>query len=69
MKITVYYWRGTLQLTGIATTYRGARRIASRNQNKFGPTYYDEQGNQLYDVGFGLAYPEVDEEGRIFCAV
>lgn len=68
MKITVTYWRGTLQLTGTATTYRGAMRIASRNQNAFPPRFYDEKGIQLHDLGHTLAY-EPDENGEIRCAV
>lgn len=52
--ITVYYWRGTQQHTGTATTYAGAMRIARRTQNACHATYYDEQGRELYDNGFGL---------------
>lgn len=70
-KVTVHYWRGTTQLTGTATTYRGAMRIASRNQNAFPPTFSDEDGRELYDTGYGLAIPHSgpDHSGRIECVV
>lgn len=58
MKITVKYWRGTRELTGTATTYRGAMRIARRNQNAYPPRFYDPAGKQLFDVGHGLAYED-----------
>jgi hypothetical protein len=68
MKITVRYWIGTTQYTGTATTYRGAIRIASRNQNRCLPTYWDQNGFQLYDDGIGLCRlepgePETDHTG------
>lgn len=65
MKITVRYWRGTSRCEGTATTYKGALRIASRNQNAFQPRFYDEDGKELYDNGFGLAYEDAPET----CAV
>lgn len=57
-KVTVKYWAGTTRLEGAATSYRGAMRLASKNQNKFGPTFYDESGVELHDDGNGLAYPD-----------
>lgn len=69
MKITVQYWRGTMRCEGTATTYKGAMRIASRNQNAYGPSFYDDKGVQLHDMGYGLAYEEPDAQGRIVCAV
>ena len=63
--ITVTYWRGTLRCKGTATTYRGAKRIASRNSNAWGPNFYDEAGEKLYDDGHGLAYDETDEDTRL----
>jgi len=59
--ITVYYWRGTMQITGKAQTYRGAMRIASRNQNKFSPTFY-ENNQELIDDEIGLVYLKKLEE-------
>ena len=50
-KIVVKYWRGTTQLTGTATSYRGAMRIASRNQNAYCPTFWTEDREQLHDLG------------------
>lgn len=50
-KIIVKYWRGTMQLQGTATSYRGAMRIASRNQNAYGPSFWTEDGEQLHDDG------------------
>ena len=69
MKIIVKYWRGTTQLEGQATTYGGAMRIASRNQNAFPPRFYDKDGQELYDTVYGLAYEEGDEQGHVVCAV
>ena len=69
MKITVRYWRGTTQYVGTATTYRGALRIASRNQNAYSPRYYDDKGTALYDDGNGLAYCYTDQQGRTVYAV
>ncbi len=60
--VTVNYWRGTMRLTGTANTYRGAMRIASRNENSFGPRFY-EGDRELIDDGHGLAYlDEVERE-------
>lgn len=53
-KITVRYWIGTTQHEGTATTYRGAMRIADRNQNAYGPTFWGADGNQLGDNSYGL---------------
>ena len=69
MIVTVEYWRGTTRLEGKATTYRGAIRIAGRNQNAFPPRFYDQDGRELYDTGYGLAYPEPDGKGRIVCVL
>jgi hypothetical protein len=54
-KIVVKYWLGTLRCEGKATTYAGAMRIASRNRNAFGPTFWTEDGEQMHDDGNGLA--------------
>ncbi len=69
MKIIVRYWRGTTQYVGTATTYRGALRIASRNQNTYSPQYYDDKGTVLDDDGHGLAYRHPDQQGRTVYAV
>lgn len=61
-KIQVNYWRGTTKLTATATTYRGAVRIANRNQNTYGPSFYDAQGRKLHDDGVGLCYDEPEVE-------
>ena len=60
MKIRVIYWRGTTECEGFATTYCGAMRIASRNQNAYQPRYFDDDGRQLYDDGNGLRYEDAD---------
>lgn len=49
MAIIVKYWRGTIQLEDKAHTYAGARRIASRNQNAYSPTYWTPAGEKLID--------------------
>lgn len=68
-KITVRYWKGTLRMEGTATTYRGAIRIASRNQNASPARFYDQKGVELFDTGYGLAYAEPNEKGHIVCVV
>lgn len=57
MRIQVIYWRGTTQCVGYARTYRGAMRIASRNQNKYSPTFWDGD-RRLLDNGYGLVYED-----------
>jgi hypothetical protein len=65
-KVRVTYWRGTTECEGVATSYRGAMRIASRNQNAWEPRFYDaETGERLYDDGQGLANPDRDEEIKL----
>lgn len=54
MKIRVVYFLGTLQREGFATTYRGAMRVASRNQNAWSPRFYADDGEKLLDDGNGL---------------
>lgn len=66
--IRVEYWRGTLQLTGKARTYRGAMRIAARNQNAWSPRFYAEN-RQLFDDGNGLAYADELDRGCTVYAV
>jgi hypothetical protein len=57
VKVKVVYWRSTTQLEGTATTYAGARRVASKNQNAYPPRFYDKKtGEQLHDDGQGLVY-------------
>lgn len=56
MKVTVKYWLGTTRMEGTAMTYRGAMRIASRNENAFPARFYDEEGRELAETGYGLAY-------------
>jgi hypothetical protein len=68
VKIRVNYWRGTTQQTGTATTYRGAMRIASRNQNAHSPTFWDGE-RQLIDDGLGLAYLDEADKGKTVYAV
>lgn len=53
---------------GYATTYRGAMRIASRNQNKMGPWFYDDEGKPLHDDGNGLAYGDEGDK-RIYAVL
>ena len=65
VSVIITYWVGTQQLTGRAKSYRGAMRIASRNQNAFGPYFHDEDGVELHDDGQGLAYEETDEDRRM----
>lgn len=67
-KIKVVYWRGTTLCEGFATTYRGARRIASRNQNKYAPAYYHGD-RKLIDDGTGLAYQDEAANGKTIYAV
>lgn len=57
MKVTVYYWRGTTQHEGTANNYQEATELAGRNQNAHDPTFFDEDGDQLYDDGRGLLEP------------
>lgn len=59
--ITVKYWRGTMQLTGKAKTYRGAMKLASKNQNAYSPQFYDSTGRELLDDGNGLCYKDEAE--------
>ncbi len=62
-KVIVRYWLGTLKAEGVAHSYRGAMRIADRNQNAFPPTFWDAMtGEQLHDDGHGLANPDRDRE-------
>ncbi len=68
VKITVRYWRGTMQLTGMATTYAGAMRIASRNQNAYDPTFWDGH-RRLLDDGRGLVYEDTINNARLTYAV
>jgi hypothetical protein len=69
MKITVHYWRGTQGCRATATTYRGALRIAARNQNAYDPAFYDPSGRTLIDDGHGLAYQDEADKGRTLYAV
>ena len=66
--VTVRYWRGTTQLTGMATTYRGAMRLAAKNQNAYSPTFYHGD-RKLIDDGQGLAYADLADKGEIVYAV
>jgi len=64
-KIIVKYWRGTMRCEGKATSYRGAMRIAGRNQNAYGPTFWAESGEQLHDDGNCLvAESEIERHSR-----
>lgn len=64
--IIVKYWRGTTQLTGRASTYRGAMRIASRNQNAYGPTFWTTDGERLHDDGSCLVrVSELEKGGNV----
>ena len=58
MTVTVNYWVGTTEQSGKAKTYAQAMKLADRNQNAFSPSFYDEDGKQLYDTGYGLAYED-----------
>lgn len=66
MKVKVVYWRGTMEFEGVATTYRGAMRIADRTQNTMLPRFYDAQtGEPLHDDGQGLVYESsLDDDVR-----
>jgi hypothetical protein len=55
-QITVIYWSNNKQYTKTEKTYRCAMRIAERNNNKTQPTFFDQNGQKLYDDGIGLAY-------------
>lgn len=66
MKIRVEYWRGNTKYVGHAKTYKGAMRIASRNQNAYPPRFYDKDGKELYDTGYGLAY-QPDNDKEVYC--
>lgn len=68
IKVVVRYWVGTTQHEGTATTYAGAMRLAIRNQNARGPTFW-ESGRKLADDGNGLAYEDELEKGRTVYAV
>ena len=61
--VLVEYWRGTTKLTGRATTYAGARRIAARNQNAWDPSFFlgDRDGEELFDDGNSL----VPNDGKV----
>ena len=59
--VIVTYWRGDKQYTETATTYRGAKRIASLSQNRIGPTYRTAEGRELFDDGHGLWFEEIDD--------
>lgn len=52
--VIVKYWRGTTQYEGKAKTYKGAMRIASRNQNAYSPTFWTPEGEELIDIGGAL---------------
>ena len=54
-KITVIYWRGTTQVKSAATTYAKAMLLATKNQNRHGPTFWNQAGEQMHDDGSGLA--------------
>lgn len=63
--VRVNYWRGTMRLTGTARTYRGAMRIAGRNRNAYGPTFFTPAGEKLCDVGGALVTErELERQGR-----
>ena len=63
--IKVNYWRGTTRYTGVARTYRGAMRIASRNQNVWPATFWTPSGEKLCDVGGALvAESELEQQAR-----
>ena len=65
MTILVKYWCGTTRVEGRATTYRGAMRIATRNQNAYGPTFWTREGEQLHDDSNCLiAESELDRHSR-----
>ena len=68
-KVIVKYWRGTTRHEGTAKTYKGAMRIASRNQNAYPPRFYDASGRELYDTGYGLAYADHQPGNVIECVV
>ncbi len=63
MEITVRYWRGTTECEDTATSYRGAMKIASQNQNACLPTFH-ESGRKLVDDGSGLAYEDLLADGK-----
>ena len=51
--ITVHYYVGTSKQEGTATTYQGALRIASRNENAHDP-WFERDGERYYDNGVCL---------------
>jgi len=68
VRVRVEYWCGTTQVTGTATTYRGAMRLAAKNRNACSPKFY-EGDRELLDDGNGLAYADELEHGRTVYAV
>jgi hypothetical protein len=65
MKIIVKYWIGTRRVEGTAMSYEVAMRIASRNQNACGPTFWTEAGEQLHDDGNVLVEEsEIERQSR-----
>lgn len=63
--IIVKYWRGTTRLEGKATSYKGAMKIASRNQNAYPPTFWTTDGERLHDDGNCLVTEsEIDRQGN-----
>ena len=63
--IRVVYWAGTREVEGFANTYQSALRIAGKNQNAHGPTFYDTStGKVLFDDGNGLC-----DESQTYYAV
>jgi hypothetical protein len=66
MKVKVIYWLGATQHEEFVQSYMDAMNVACRNQNAFSPTFWDEQGNQLFDDGHGLAYLNEVEGRRVY---
>jgi hypothetical protein len=66
--VTVYYWQGTTQRTGTATSYEDAMELADQNQNAYGPTFFHGE-RALVDDGCGLAYEDELNAGRTVYAV
>ena len=68
IEVTVYYWLGTTQVSGKATSYAGAMRLADKNRNAYSPTFFHGD-RKLIDDGNGLAYEDEAEKGSTVYAV
>lgn len=52
--VRVFFWIGNTQYERIARTYKGAIRIANRNNNAYDAKFYSKDGIELFDTGNNL---------------